>query len=270
MGLSDSMLRLNVRKHIRLTAALFILLGVWSAAAPAQTDAVGTGEEARQDTEQAIDTRQQTQQRQDEWAEEEADLVRRFRSASAGVQWLKERKAEETAKAQALDDRVAELQRRLGEADRLEGSMQDTLMVIFRRLEESVAASLPFLPEERNLRLAAVGDELVRPDVTSAEKLRRLLEALQVEAGYASSVEVYQDLIDLESEQLHADILRIGRVALFWRTPDGDRVGHFDQAAGRWTGLPGGAKRRIGLAMEMASRMRPVELIDLPLGRVGQ
>jgi len=146
--------------------------------------------------------------------------------------------------------------------------MQDTLMVIFHRLEESVDAGLPFLPQEREMRLATVKDELVRPDVTSAEKLRRLLEVLQVEAGYASSVEVYQDVITVGEEEFHADVLRLGRAALFWRTPDGDRVGHFDPAAGLWSELPGADKRRISLAMEMADRMRTVELIDLPLGRI--
>ena len=143
-------------------------------------------------------------------------------------------------------------------------------MVIFRRLEESVAVSLPFLPAERAGRLAVVGDELVRPDVTSAEKLRRLLEALQVVAGYGSTVNVYQDVLDMGLEDIHADVLRIGRVALFWRTPDGERVGSYDQAAYRWIELPGGDKRRIGMAMEMAARMRQIELIDLPLGRIGR
>jgi len=266
MGLSNSVYRRYFRRDILAAGALSILLGGWPMAAPAQTE----GQEARQDTEQAIDTRQETQQRQDQWSEEKAGLIRRFRAATASVGWLQQRKAEETAQAQALDDRVAELERRLDEADRLEGSMQDTLMVIFHHLEESVAGSLPFLPEERNVRLVSVGDELVRPDVTSAEKLRRLLEAMQVEAGYASSVEVYQDMIEIEGEQIHADVLRIGRVALFWRTPDGDQVGNFDPAAGRWTELPDRAKRRIGLAMDMAARLRPVELIDLPLGRIGQ
>lgn len=266
--------RMHVRRcgrfHVLGAGALLLLAGGWVAAVPAQTEQEDPDGDARGDTEQAIDTRRQTQQQQDEWADEKADLARRFKSASASVQWLTERKAEESAKAQALDDRVGELQRRLGEADRLEGSMQDSLMVIFHRLEESVAESLPFLPEERSLRLISVGDELVRPDMTSAEKLRRLLEALQVEAGYASSVEVYQDMIEIENEQIHVDVLRLGRMALFWRTPDGDRVGHFDPAVGRWSELPGSAKRRIGLAMEMAARMRPVELIDLPLGRIGQ
>jgi hypothetical protein len=274
MGLSKKVRRLLDREYVLnhvLTAGLLsILMGGWAVDVPAQTGDGDAGGDARGDTEQAIETRQQTQERQDEWVEEKSDLVRRFKSATAGVRWLQVRKAEESAKARALDDRVTELRRRLGEADRLEGSMQDTLMVIYHRLEESVAASLPFLPDERRLRLAAVGDELVRPDVTSAEKLRRLLEALQVEAGYASSVEVYQDMIEIENEQIHVDVLRLGRVALFWRTPDGDRVGNFDPASGRWNELPGGAKRRIGLAMEMAAKMRPVELIDLPLGRIGQ
>lgn len=255
-------------RHKRFLGAclLSIILGTGAALTSAQT----TDEQAREDTEQAIDTRQDTQRRQDEWSDEKSDLVRRYKSATASVKWLQERKDEETAQARALDDRVAELQRRLGEADRLEGSMQDTLMVIFHRLENSVAAGLPFLPEERTRRLVSVEEELLRPDVTSAEKLRRLLETLQVEAGYASSVEVYQDKFEIEGEQIHADVLRIGRVALFWRTPDGKRVGGFDPALGRWTELEGGDKRRIGLAMEMAARMRPVDLIDLPLGRIGQ
>lgn len=254
------------RKRFLGACLLSFLLGTGAVVTSAQT----TDEQARKDTEQAVETRQDTQKRQDGWSEEKSELVRRYRSAAANVKWLTERKAEETAQAQALDDRVAELQRRLGEADRLEGSMQDTLMVIFHRLEDSVAAGLPFLPEERSRRLLSVEDELLRPDVTSAEKMRRLLETLQVEAGYASTVEVYQDKLEVGGEEIHADVLRIGRVTLFWRTPDGKRVGGYDPALGLWTELDGGAKRRIGMAMEMAARMRPVALIDLPLGRIGQ
>jgi hypothetical protein len=260
MEMSPSVMRLQVKAALLLTG----LLLAWAMSAPAQT----AGEQARQDTEQAIETRQQTQQLKDSWSEEKDELTRRFRAATENVRWLSARKAEETAEADALDERVAELQRRLDEAGRLEGSMQDTLMVIFHRLEESVAASLPFLPQERRLRLADVGDELVRPDMTAAEKLRRLLEALQVETGYAATVEVYQDVITVAEEEIHADVLRLGRAALFWRTPDGKRVGHFDQAAGRYAELPGSDKRRLNRAMEMAERRRTVELIDLPLGRI--
>jgi len=256
--------RLKVRPTALSAGLLFLLVSGGALLSGAQTEE----QTAREATEQAIETRQDTQRLQDEWAEEKAGLVQRYRAASASVAWLAERRDEEAARVRALDDRVAELQRRLGEADRLEGSMQDTLMVIFHRLEESVAGSLPFLAAERGRRLTWVSEELVRPDVTSAEKLRRLLEAMQVEAGYASTVEVYQDMLIVGGEEIHADVLRLGRVALFWRTPDGARVGHFDSSAGQWVELPGSQKRRIGLAMEMAARMRPIELIDLPLGRI--
>ncbi len=228
----------------------------------------GSGEAAKQATAEAIATRQSSQQENENWSAEKAALVARYRAAKINVAWLTDRQTEERARVTAIDDRIAELGRRLSESERLERSMQDTLMVIFERLEDSVAASLPFLPTERQLRLQSLDAELVRPDVASGEKLRRLLEALQVEAGYGASVEVYQDQITLEGTELHADILRLGRVALFWRTPDGDRVGTYDQATGQWAELPGGEKRTIAMAMEMATRQRPMEIIALPLGRI--
>jgi len=224
--------------------------------------------QARRATDQAIATRQQTQLQNDAWSDEKDALVARYRTAKANVAWLGKRKTEQLARVEAVEARVAELDRRLDEADRLADSMQDTLQVIFDRLEQSVRHSPPFLPTERQARLVSLSGELVRPDVAAGEKLRRLLEALQVEAGYAASVEVYQDQIEVAGVALHADILRVGRVALFWRTPDGDRVGTYDQAGHQWTELSGRENRNIALAMEMATRMRPVQISDLPLGRI--
>ncbi|MBU8869778.1 MAG: DUF3450 domain-containing protein [Gemmatimonadales bacterium] len=217
---------------------------------------------------EAVSTRQDTQISQDVWAEQKADLTARYRAAQANVDWLLGRRSEEGEKVAALEGRIAEMGRRLTEAKRLESSIQDSLIVILVKLEETVRAGSPFLPEERALRLSSVRRDLVQPDVPSAEKLRRLLEALQVEAGYASTVEVYQDRIEIDGQDVHADILRLGRLSLFWRTPDGDRVGHYDRAADCWMELSGRHVRAITRAMEMATRMRPMELIDLPLGRI--
>lgn len=246
--------------------ALVTVIALLALAASAQNPA--TGQEVKSTVEAAVDTRLETQQQQDQWADEKAELTRRYRAAQANVAWLGERKVADTARAEALEGVIAELERRLDEADRLESSIQDTLAVLLGRLDASVARGLPFLAEERRVRLQLVADELARPDVDSAEKLRRLLEAMQIEAGFASSIEVYQAEITVDGQALYADILRLGRLALFWRTPDGERVGHFDQAAGRWTELPGGEKRNIIMAMEMATRMRPFAVIELPLGRI--
>lgn len=248
-----------------LSVALVLVATLGLGVAPARAQTAG---ELQETVQGAVSTRQDTQAKMDDWAQEKADLTNRYRAARANVEWLQGRRTEESESLTALQGRIAEMSRRLGEAERLESSIQDSLMVILVTLEESVARGLPFLPEERDLRLRSVRRELIQPDIPSAEKLRRLLEALQVEAGYASTVEVYQDRIAVDDQEVHADILRIGRLSLFWRTADGDRVGHFDRAAGRWIELGGGHERSIARAMEMATRMRPMELIDLPLGRI--
>ncbi|MFO7607894.1 MAG: DUF3450 domain-containing protein [Candidatus Krumholzibacteriia bacterium] len=217
---------------------------------------------------EAVATRATTQQQQDAWAEARADLVARWRAAQADVAWLEQRRTAAAARVEATRGRVVELERRLAEADRLEEGMQDTLLVLVDRLERSVARSLPFLPDERAARLSALREVLARPDVAAAEKLRRVLEALQVEAGYGHTVEVAQAPITVGGETVHADVLRLGRVALMWRTPDGRRAGVYDPGEAAWTELGAGERRRIGLAMEMASRLRAAEVVDLPLGRL--
>ncbi len=227
-----------------------------------------TGTAVRDTVTGTVEIRQQTQQQQDAWAREKDDLIRRYRLAESRSKWLAERLDVRRRRVQAVEQRVAELQRRLREADRLEGSLQDTLQVILERLEQEVGGSLPFLPQERAFRLQTLREDLARPDVDPAEKLRRLLEALQVETGYGSTVEVYQDRITVAGEPVYADILRLGRVALFWMTPDRKEGGVYDQGRSQWVALDARERRRISLAMDMAARLRPVELTDLPVGRI--
>jgi len=243
---------------------VFLALLGWlaSAAAQAQTpDVRGT-------VDGTLGIQQQTQARKDEWAQQAGTLQSRYRTAKADVAYLEARRDHQAGQVQALEARIAEFERRLGESARLRGGIGDTLSVILGRLERHVARDLPFLPEERARRLASLKAELARPDVTAAEKLRRLLETLHVEAGYGGTVELAEQVIELEGAPLSVDVLKIGRLSLFWRTPDGKRVGEYDRSTAGWRELPRKHARNIGLAMDMASRTRPTELIALPLGRI--
>ena len=65
-------------------------------------------------------------------------------------------------------------------------------------------------------------------------------------------------------------MLRLGRVSLFWRTPDGKRAGEYDIAGSRWAELPEKYHGEIQSAMDMAARIRPVEIIELPVGRIAR
>jgi hypothetical protein len=244
---------------------LVMVLVLALAAAGARPQSAG---ELSETVDETIGIAEGTQELRDDWATEKAALENRYRVASANVAWLQERIAVEEQRAAGLDDRVAELNRRLDESGRLNAVIQDSLVAVLHRLERVVAADLPFLPLERGRRLADLRQELAKPEVASAEKLRRLLEAMLVEAQYGESVEVTQEKIAIQGTETFVDMLRIGRLAMFWRTPDGEQIGTWDPVSADYVTLPGSYSRTLQKAMEMATRMRPVQLISLPVGRI--
>ena len=218
--------------------------------------------------EETVELEKQTQTNLNDWSEERQALDVRYKPAKANIEFTRERLERRRERAEALDAKVAELERRLTESARLNEVIQDTMNVILGRLEQSVATDLPFLPEEREARMSNLRNAMASPDLDPAEKLRFLLEALLIEAQYGETVEVAPATIEVAASPVHVDVLRIGRLAMFWRSPDGSRIGTWDPAQAAWIELPGKYDRVVSRSMEMASRMRPTELVSLPLGRI--
>jgi hypothetical protein len=240
------------------------LLLIAATVAPAQDQATATEEAAGE----ALETRRGSQEQLDDWTAERAELKRRWDAAEAQVAYLEERAALERERLAALEAAGDELERRLEESQRLESSLEDTLLVILRQLETAVADDLPFLPDERAQRLESVRRELSAPAADSADKLRRVLEAVLVEARYGGALEVYQDDITVGDEELTCEMLYVGRLGLFWLTPDLSRGGAWSAAAGAFEELDGADLDAVRRAAEMATRRRAAGVLALPLGKV--
>ncbi len=217
---------------------------------------------------EALEMRRETQQRREAWEEERQALEGRYRTARSDLAYLDQRLEVLQERLAALEDRNRELARRIEESARLEASLQDTMTAALERLGQRVRADLPFLPDERARRLEDLSRELTSPTGTGAEKLRRLFEGLHIEAQYGHTLEVYQQRITVDGQPLHTDVLRLGRLALFWLTPDGDRAGWYDPGEGAWQPLPTRYRRAVREAYEMAARMRPAGVVELPIGEV--
>ncbi len=216
----------------------------------------------------ALAVRQRTQRERDAWREEKASLVAEYRRRTAELRRRRRERDRLREGVAVLEKRLAALDRQEREARRLRSALADTLDALLADLERAVDADLPFLPDERRARLADLAALLADPAAPAAERLRRLLEALQVEAAYGASPEVSLQRISLDGRERQVQVLRLGRVALLWLTPDGSRCGRYDPAAGGWTELPDRWRRPIAEAVEMAARRRPLDLVTLPLGRV--
>jgi len=219
----------------------------------------------------AIDTLQKTQKQEDGWADEKASLTAKLKEKIQQRELLTKQQERLRKQIMLMQERVVESKRRVAEVERIRLGMRGFLDETFLRLKEQIDSEfLPFLTDERQGRLSRLEKLLIDDSVSTAEKFRRLMEALQIEADYGRNMEIVREPVQLGQEILVMDVLRIGRLSLFSRTPDGTRIAVFDQSSGNWQPLPESYGRSLRQAIEVANKTRPVEIVSLPLGRINK
>ncbi|BCX82520.1 hypothetical protein MIT9_P2106 [Methylomarinovum caldicuralii] len=159
----------------------------------------------------------------------------------------------------------AELARQLEEIARAEREIVPLMLEMVNTLDRFVALDTPFLPEERRQRIDQLKAMLDSAEVSTAEKFRRILEAYQIENDYAKTIEAYRDELALEGEKRPVDFLRIGRVALFYQTLDGETSGFWNPRQKRWETLPDDYRRTIREGLRIARKEAAPDLLTLPL-----
>lgn len=114
-------------------------------------------------------------------------------------------------------------------------------------LERFIDLDTPFLLDERKDRVERLRSLLSRADVTVAEQFRLVLEAYLIEMDdYGRQGDIYTDEITTADGQTReVQLLRIGRVALLYITPDGKQAGAWDNNAREWVALDDSMAREI-------------------------
>ena len=133
-------------------------------------------------------------------------------------------------------------------------------------ISQFVALDIPFLPEERQFRVAELQTIMERADVSLAEKYRRVLEAYQVETEYGRTIEAYQDELELDERIRTVNFLRIGRVGLYYLTLDGQQAGVWDEG---WRPLDSQYRQAIDKGLKVAKKQLPPDLLVLPVKKEG-
>lgn len=140
-----------------------------------------------------------------------------------------------------IDDQNAELDELRASIDQvsvIERQMLPLMTRMIASLELFIEADMPFLLEERRQRIAFLKRLVNRADVSAAEQFRNVMDAWQREMGdYGSSSEVYDEQIEVNGSRREVKILRIGRLALLYLTPDGNQAGAWDQDQRQWVTL---------------------------------
>ena len=131
-------------------------------------------------------------------------------------------------------------------------------------LDQSVALDVPFLMEERTKRINVLKDTMERSDVSVAEKFRKVMEAYQIENEYGTSSETYTQSITKEGVTRSFNMLRVGRIGLYYQSDDAKITGRWDNELRDWV-EDDSARTEIRKGIRIAKQLIAPELIVIPV-----
>ena len=132
-------------------------------------------------------------------------------------------------------------------------------------LRQSIALDIPFLMAEREARMTALDEIMERSDVSVAEKFRKVMEAYQIENDYGSSNEWYKESLNVDGAVREYNMLRIGRIGLYFQSDDSNITGWWNSEAGAFELLGNEHRNEVRKGIRIARQLIAPELVLLPL-----
>ncbi|MEF2146444.1 MAG: DUF3450 domain-containing protein [Desulfovibrionaceae bacterium] len=248
----------------RISTLLFLL----ALTAPSQGSAYQADNPADtvEDMADALQTASEAQRAAQHWAAEREALLEELREKQRYSLWLDHQLAKHETYIREQEQAVRLLQERRTEAGRIRLLLEPYLDDMAARLDQAVRNDLPFLAEERSDRMAALRAMLDDPDASLGEKLRRTLEALQIEAQFGSETTVEEGVIQTDGGAMQGWTLRCGRLAALFLSRDKQRAWSLAHDGSGWSSLPQEDAARLAEALRMAQRTAPAGLALLPVG----
>ena len=211
-----------------------------------------------------------SQARIDEIAEETRSLLQQYKTVMKIVDGLRIYNEQQRRLILRQERELEELAASIDEATVIQRQIGPLTERMIDALEKFVELDIPFLLSERRERIAFLRATLERADVTVAEKFSQVMQAYQIENTYGTTIEAYTDTIDIEGAGRQVDMLKWGRVALVFQTPDGETTGVWDKNLGDWVIL--GDKYRTGVrdGLRIARKTQTADLVFLPVPAPGE
>lgn len=166
------------------------------------------------------------------------------------------------------ESQAEEIKNLLDQIDSLDETNKYVLPLLERMvftLRDLIELDIPFLLDERILRLEELESILYQANFSTAEKFRKIYEAYQIENEYGRTIEAYSGNININGVNLAAQFFRLGRLNLFYMTPDQDETGYWNKDTNSWLHLGGKYSDEIDSALKVAYKQAPPDFITLPV-----
>lgn len=159
---------------------------------------------------------------------------------------------------------VAELQASMDSVTVIERQVAPLMVRMIDGLERFIELDVPFRLDERRERVRSLRALLQRSDVTTAEQFRFVMQAWQIENDYGRFPDSYTGELEIGGVTREVDFLMLGRVGLYYVTPDNAVAGAWDHRTREWVALPRQDAEQIRLGLNVLQSGSP-RLFMLPI-----
>lgn len=208
---------------------------------------------------------EQSQEHIDAYVDKTKDMLQQYRTILRKTESLKAYNEQLEKLTDNQLETVASLDVQINSIAETQQNIVPFLLRMVETLDEFIALDSPFLKEERTSRVALLKDMMDRPDVSLSDKYRRIMEAYQIEMEYGRTIDATTGTIQTNNSPSTVDLLRIGRLSIFYQTLDGKESGYWDKREKQWKPLSEDYNRSIAKGLQIAKKQAPPDLIKLPV-----
>lgn len=159
----------------------------------------------------------------------------------------------------------SQLKTQLGSLNETEQTALPFLVSLYQQLAALIHHDQPFLLHEREQRLVRLKKIIDQANISLAEKYRQVLNAYQIELSYANSIGSYQGRLNINGHPEQVRYFRLGRLALYYQTLDGQNGALWQPQKQHWQKLSSAQNKQLTIAIAMADKQHLPQLLSLPL-----
>jgi len=159
----------------------------------------------------------------------------------------------------------ADIRTSIAQSKNLGPQVAPILQKMLGSLEQFVEADLPFHMDERRESIAQLKALMLNSEASASDRYRNIMDIYTVESEYGNNAEAYPDSVDIDGVDTPVDMLRVGRLGLYYQTKDQQSSGMWDQATRSWVALGSGYNRNIRKAIKVAAKTIAPEVMSLPI-----
>ena len=212
-----------------------------------------------------LELAQASQERINEVVEGTRSLTDQYRAINKEIEGLQVYNRLMSAQVEGQQATLADIELSMDQVDVINRQIFPLMTRMIDGLEQSIALDIPFLQSERTNRVESLKEIMERSDVSVAEKFRKVMEAYQIEMDYGSSAEWYKESLDIDGALRDYNMLRIGRVGLYFQSDDSQITGHYNQETRQYELIDSENRSEIRKGLRMARQLIAPELLLLPI-----